>query len=412
MLAHFEEDYEKGRPDFRIGSVIALLIAGWSCFVGVARLAGADSESGLFAHLAKGRTVQVTYESVGCFHGETFAFTFRRALALTVEIMEIRYHRDTPSQKKLVARRLPLGTVAVSDDEAAGLDRLLDFYRGAKPAGCTTVDSISLTIRDGKRVISEQNFVDGTCESGQIEGLTLFSDLTDKLLAKPKRAVEKVPDPKVELAKAMETCRALAGYERFAASFSIEQAIVGCVNSAPESLFVDLAATHPGTVDAARWWDPLIHGKPSLTWDDFTQTFAAAEAALAAHPWLKDWKALPGKRSLVLQLQGREIGRDSFDMENIVPPLWRHAGLAGKPAYCLLAGWGQSAWVEIYFSDTDSRALITSTSQPDPAAGNPFDRLDVSWHPRGKAGERFSRYALVGNDGQCHVESYVAESEK
>ena len=181
----------------------------------------------------------------------------------------------------------------------------------------------------------------------------------------------------------------------------------------PESLFAEIKTTHPALIDAARWWNPLTDGKPSLNWDDFMKSYAAIETAMAKHPWLQDWKNLEEGRSLELQLTGAEIGEVSSELETFVIPVWRHAGFAGKPTYCFLARRNDGRdWVTVYFSDKDERALVTTSSKPDPKSPSMIERADVYWHPKGKTGEKSSRYAIIENDGRCHVETFVDEDAK
>jgi len=213
--------------------------------------------------------------------------------------------------------------------------------------------------------------------------------------------------------EAMMVGQRLAGYDRFLKSFEVTAANVGNINSMPKSLFVQIKATHPAIIDAAWWWNPLADGKPSLSWDDFMESYAVAEAAMAKHPWLQDWKNLSQERSLELHLMGGAIDKNPSALETDVIPVWRHAGFSGEPTYRLLArrNYGLS-WVEIYFSDRDERALVTTNSSPDPKSPSMMERADVSWHPKGKAGEKYSKYAIIENDGRCHVETFVAESPK
>jgi len=379
---------------------------------GVGYAKGAEK---LFAELKEGQSVRVAFTRQGCFGGnETHEYEFRRTPALTVTIAQMEAQWDNAKKEYVATGRTELGTVNVSDDEAAGLDRLLQFYRGTKQYGCTMVDYISMILRDGEKVLSTESFVDATCRTHYIEGLTFFSDLTDKLLGKPKRKVW--PDPILEREKdkkkAMAFCQQFAGYDHFTKSFKITDASLGHINSMPESLFVQIEAMQPALIDAVWWWNPPSDGKPSLNWNDFIKAYAAAEAAMAKYPWLRDWKKLPG-RSLELHLLGKAIGEDSDKLENYVMPPWRRAGLLGKPTYSFLARRNSGRdWVTIHLGDKDARALIVSNSKPDPESPSAMERADVYWHPRGKAGEKYSRYAILEKDGSCRVETFVVGDAK
>lgn len=358
--------------------------------------------------------MQVVFESRGCFHHYAYEIEFKRAPGLTATIVKIEDEWDKSAKKYIKDKRTALGTVNVSDEEAAGLDRLLDFYRKQKFVACTTVDTISVTLREAKGVIAKESFTDGSGRSDSVEGLTLFRDLEDKALAKPRRKVEKDPElvEKEEAAKANEACRRLAGYEHFSKAFKVVDAQIGSVNMMPDSLFVEIEATRPALINSVWWWNPTSKGKPSLNWDDFLKAYNSAESAMAAHPWLKEWKKMPGERELELHMLGGEIGAKEWEMKNIVMPLWRHAGFQGEPKYCFLGRRGNHAWVEFYFGDREARALVPASSQPDPGASSMIDKVDVSWHPNGKAGDACSYYAVIENDGRCHVEEFVAEPGK
>jgi hypothetical protein len=208
---------------------------------------------------------------------------------------------------------------------------------------------------------------------------------------------------------ALTICRSLPDYQSLHNSFEIEDATLGFINFLPESLFVRLRSTKPRTIDAAWWWNPLSDKKPSLAWQDFLTAFAKAEHAMAKHPWLGKLKSLPGERSLELHLLGMQIGEPKSDLDTFVLPPWRHAGMAGRPAYCLLARRGEHSWIEFLFSDEDDRAFVCSTQNSAPDSQSELDRLDVFWHPRGKRGESSSRYAMVDREGHVQVQTFVAD---
>ncbi len=212
----------------------------------------------------------------------------------------------------------------------------------------------------------------------------------------------------IELAsqKALAAARELSGYSEVQRSFSLEEAILGDVNSMPDSLFIQLSSTKPRTLDAAWWWNPLSGNAPSLAWPDFTAAFADAEHLVAKHPWLAAQRNLEGKRSLELHLLGRGIGINDSDLATYILPLWQHAGMEGKPKYCFLARRGDHSWVEFLFSEEDDRALVRF-AVADPVPLSPLDQLNLSWHPAAKAGQSYAQYAVIGADGSVRLQSYV-----
>ncbi len=104
-----------------------------------------------------------------------------------------------------------------------------------------------------------------------------------------------------------------------------------------------------------------------------------------------------------------QIGKPKSDLDTFVLPPWRHAGMAGRPTYCLLARRGEHSWIEFLFSDEDDRAFVRCTQISDPDPQGELDRLNVFWHPRGKRGESYSQYALVDHEGHVQVQTFVAD---
>ena len=209
--------------------------------------------------------------------------------------------------------------------------------------------------------------------------------------------------------KALQACRALAGYGELRKSFVLEEANLGLINSAPESLFVQLRSTEVRTIDAAWWWNPLFRNKPSLDWHDFLASYARAERSVSMYSWLSELKALPGGRSLEVHLVGKGIARAEVDLNRFFWQAWKHAGMAGQPAYRILARRGRSSWVELLFSDNDDRAFVHSTSIWDPNPQCDLDRLAFHQLPQGKQGETYSQYAVVERSGQLRVETFVLD---
>ena len=214
-----------------------------------------------------------------------------------------------------------------------------------------------------------------------------------------------------ELDKALKVCRSVSGYHQLEKYFRIEDASLGSINMMPPSLFVMLRAIKPRTLDAAWWWNPLANGKPSLTWQDFLKAHAAAEHALSKYSWLTKLRAQRGERTLGLHLFGTRIELINDDWNFFSLPAWKHAGMIGEPTYRVLARRGNNSWIECIFSDKDDRAFIRFAliSDPDPQCA--LDRLDVSWHPRGKRGESSSKYALVEHDGTLKIQTFVLDEQ-
>src|SRR4051812_28345602 len=72
----------------------------------------------------------VGYTSQGCFHYYAYRFEFERRDRVQVRI------------SKLWKPRHHLGTVTLSDEDLAGLDRLVAYYRSHPDGACTMNDGI------------------------------------------------------------------------------------------------------------------------------------------------------------------------------------------------------------------------------------------------------------------------------
>src|SRR3954470_14949659 len=124
--------------------IVLLFVLGGS----VAVLADSPSVS----QLQPGDRLHVSYRSRGCFHDQSYEIDFERA-------------------GSLVARNGGQ-TVALSPEEASGLDKLFQFYDSLSAGGCTTRDDISIThFRDGQKIASAHR-VDDTCASHEVKGVT------------------------------------------------------------------------------------------------------------------------------------------------------------------------------------------------------------------------------------------------
>ncbi len=139
-----------------------------------------------FSKLKQGDTLIVRYHTSGCFHDAAHEFTFRRASELTVSIVQLPHDAGLAGVVTTQTNRVDLGTLTLSKSDAAGLDRLMEFYRSKHDSVCTTVDHLTFTQqRDGKTVAAEQT-EDGSCQTYEMKRLTRFPELIGRL-SSPKR---------------------------------------------------------------------------------------------------------------------------------------------------------------------------------------------------------------------------------
>jgi len=208
----------------------------------------------------------------------------------------------------------------------------------------------------------------------------------------------------------------LPGYDEFKKEFTIDDAMLGDVNMMPESLFVELQAKGQNVIDSVWWWNPLTKsGEATKNWTEFLKAYHEAEEFVSTLQWLKDLKTLSDDRSVELHMLGTGFGEADFDLETFILPVWKHEGFAGKPSYSLLARRGEHSWVQLVFGSKDRRCLVLSTTGmllSSPLSPQcELDRLELSWHPKGKPDDEYSRYAIVDEDGTIHVKSYVLDQE-
>ncbi len=155
-------------------------------FLALAFVAGTGSLSAAvgtpisFQNLPVGDTIEVTFESSGCFHHVTYFWNFRRSDKGNVTARV----RGESGNAEIEAKMR--GEGVVSSKDLAGLDRLLEYYRAGRPGGCTTVNTITLVWSGGIGEIAREKYVDGTCGTYDNKKLVLFSNLLAKLREKGK----------------------------------------------------------------------------------------------------------------------------------------------------------------------------------------------------------------------------------
>ena len=105
--------------------------------------------------LAPGDRVQVQFHTQGCYH-------------------DYRYQFDLEHRGTLVARSSAGRAVALSPAQAAGLDRLIRFYRERHEGFCSTHEEVTLTYFRRGRKITKERYSDGTCQSDDVKPITTF----------------------------------------------------------------------------------------------------------------------------------------------------------------------------------------------------------------------------------------------
>ncbi len=198
----------------------------------------------------------------------------------------------------------------------------------------------------------------------------------------------------------------LPGYAELQERFEVDEAFLGSVNRIEKSLFVRLRSKAGGGLNAAWWWDPISNDSPKYTWFDFLDCFGRAGALLADYSWLNEWLQAGPERHLELHAYGCAPGSSNSELRSFVKPLWRDAGLSGKPTYEVLARRGNAKWARLFLSPKEERVLVSYTMNPDQSASHWLDRLDVSFHPRCQGNLKNAQYVTILPNGERTVHQY------
>ena len=128
-----------------------------------------------FASLAPGDVLAVEIHASGCYHNDRYDLVFARdeagstRLSGRVTALAVPPPPDSPDSPRPTIRELT--PQAVAPAELAGLDRLLAYYRGGPPDGCTSHIAVRLSLLRGGQVIREERYSDGSCSADDQPGV-------------------------------------------------------------------------------------------------------------------------------------------------------------------------------------------------------------------------------------------------
>jgi hypothetical protein len=123
-------------------------------------------------NLRANQSLSIRYESVGCFHHFTYRFEFSED---HVVLYDLGLGKAGENPEKL-------GPFKLKDDDLIKLDRLFVFYAEEPAEGCTTVDTIKFTEREGTRTLRSTTYVDASCGTSRRKGILSLHDLATRLL--------------------------------------------------------------------------------------------------------------------------------------------------------------------------------------------------------------------------------------
>lgn len=108
-----------------------------------------------FAVMENGDRIEATLHSTGCFHNSTYYYEVTKTDG-TYQFREYKITWNKAGPPKMLTKK-PLGTIKLTANEVAGLDKYLSFYRGKKEVSSTTQSSLLVEyFESGKRVKTEQ----------------------------------------------------------------------------------------------------------------------------------------------------------------------------------------------------------------------------------------------------------------
>lgn len=117
--------------------------------------------------------LKIEHQSVGCFHSSTSYFEFRGD---TVQVWEVVSH---PGEDK-PAKKVNLGILKLSARDIEGIDLLFDYYQGGPDGGCTTQETISMTLEKHGKVVAKEKHTDGSCAADDIKGVLTLWELSQR----------------------------------------------------------------------------------------------------------------------------------------------------------------------------------------------------------------------------------------
>ncbi|MDP4624621.1 MAG: hypothetical protein NWT08_05715 [Akkermansiaceae bacterium] len=150
---------------------LLFLISSWSVCIG----AEPFSVSGL----KEGESLEIHYESRGCFHNSTTDLVISKGM---VRFFDIQMEWNEEKKEFVEIARNPAGQMALEKADATGLDKLLKFYAGEPDGGCTTVDEITVRLIVDGEVKREADYTDGSCSASEVEGVIIIHTLQQKLV--------------------------------------------------------------------------------------------------------------------------------------------------------------------------------------------------------------------------------------
>jgi hypothetical protein len=117
----------------------------------------------------------VTYSSQGCFHHTSNELVFHEN---NVTI----YTTINEWNKKIAKTKM--GTLALTQKDKEGLNKLFVYYDGKLSSGCTSVDNIEIKRYKKEVLISSKNIRDASCGQDDRDNVLSFRELIYRVTEK------------------------------------------------------------------------------------------------------------------------------------------------------------------------------------------------------------------------------------
>lgn len=131
------------------------------------------------SQLKEGESLEIHYESRGCFHNSITDVVISEGV---VRFLDIHMEWDEGKKEHVEVARNLVGRMVLAEADAAGLDALLMYYAGEPGGGCTTVDEITVKLMMDGEVKREAGYTDGSCSAGDVGGAITIGALRQKLV--------------------------------------------------------------------------------------------------------------------------------------------------------------------------------------------------------------------------------------
>ena len=140
----------------------------------------------MLTSLPLGEALAAKYHSRGCGGGSSYELLMTMTgEGVRVTGTDTSSHPDERMKKIIEHDRRPLLPVVLSAHDAIKLDRLFEFYRGERPSGCTTSESIVLTRLSGGKAVATESFTDSSCGTEGRPDILSLESLVSRMT--PKR---------------------------------------------------------------------------------------------------------------------------------------------------------------------------------------------------------------------------------